>query len=116
MLIKCILVFSGIGLDIITGFLKAISQKNIDSSALRKGLLHKASEAIVFGCSIALEYAVQYINLGIELPLSAAVTIYIFSMEATSIIENLCEVNPKLFKLFSPYLSKLQGDNNDDKK
>ena len=115
MLIGCILVFAFILLDVITGFMKGLYNKNIDSSALRKGLLHKASEALVFGCSVLLEYAVQYIELGIDLPLSGVVTVYIVGMEATSIIENLCEINPKLFKLFQPYLSKLQGGNEDDK-
>lgn len=116
MFIKCILVFSFIALDVITGFMKGLYNKNIDSSALRKGLLHKASEALVFGMSLLVEYAIQYVQIGVDLPLSGGVTVYIAGMEATSIIENICEVNPKLFKLFKPYLSKLQSGDNDDKK
>lgn len=115
MLIKAILVFAFILIDIVTGFMKGLYHGNIDSSALRKGLLHKASEALVFGCSMLLQYSTQFIHLGIDLPLSGVVTIYIVGMEATSIIENLCEVNPKLFKLFKPYLKKLQGVDDDDK-
>lgn len=115
MLVKSIIVFAFIVLDIITGFLKALYNKDIDSSALRKGLLHKASEAMIFAISLLLEFAVQYIELGIDLPLSGVVSVYIAGMEATSIIENLCEVNPKLFKLLKPYLLKLQNGDNDDK-
>ena len=115
MLIKSILVFAFIALDVFTGFLKALYNKDIDSSALRKGLLHKASEVLVFGTSVLLEYSVQYIELGIDLPLSGAVTIYIVGMELTSIIENLCEVNPRLYNLFKPYLLKLRSTDDDDK-
>ena len=115
MLIKSILVFAFILLDVLTGFMKGIYNRDINSTALRKGLLHKASEGLVYGCSLLLEYAVTYTEIGIDLPLSGAVTIYIVGMEATSIIENLCEVNPKLFRLFKPYLAKLKGDNDDDK-
>ena len=116
MLTKSIVVLGFILFDIITGFLKGIYNKDIDSTALRKGLLHKATEVLVFGGSILLEYAAASIELGIDLPLSGAVTIYIAAMECTSIIENLCEVNPKLKKLFQPYLLKLRGndDGNDE--
>lgn len=117
MLVKCVLVLAFIVLDIITGFIKALYHGNIDSSAIRKGLLHKATEGIVLGVSILLEYGAVQISLGIDLPLSGVVTVYIVGMEATSIIENLCEVNPKLYKLFKPYLLKLQkGDDDDETK
>lgn len=113
MLTKCIIVLGFILFDIVTGFLKGFYNRDIDSTALRKGLLHKATEVLVLGGSYLLEYAASSVELGIELPLSGAVTVYIAAMECTSIIENLCVVNPKLRKLFQPYLLKLRGDDDD---
>lgn len=100
--------FCFIGFDIITGLLKAIYKGKVNSTVLREGLFHKISELLVVLGSGALEYGTAYINLGIDLPLIEAVTVYICLIELASIIENLCELNPKLAKLFKPYLEKIQ--------
>lgn len=100
--------FCFIGFDIVTGLLKAIYKGKVNSTVLREGLFHKISELLVVLGSGALEYGTAYINLGIDLPLIEAVTVYICLIELASIIENLCELNPKLAKLFKPYLEKIQ--------
>ena len=100
--------FCFIGFDIVTGLLKAIYKGKVNSTVLREGLFHKISELLVVLGSGALEYGTVYINLGIDLPLIEAVTVYICLIELASIIENLCELNPKLAKLFKPYLEKIQ--------
>ena len=103
--------------DIITGFVKAFYHKDIDSTLLRKGLFHKLSEVLALVGSFLLGYVAEYIELGFELPLLNVVSIYICTMELISIIENLCEVNPQMFSLFSPYLKKLkpkEGEKVDD--
>ena len=94
--------------DILTGFLKAAANHNIDSTALRKGLLHKLSEVVAIVFSFLCEYAVQYIHLGVEIPLVIAVCGYIIIMEIISVLENIVEVNPELGKFFSRYLSKMK--------
>ena len=94
--------------DIATGFMKALYTKSVDSSVLRKGLFHKLSELLALIGSFLLGYAADYINLGIDLPILSAVSVYICTMELISIVENLCEVNPQMFALFSPYLKKLK--------
>jgi len=94
--------------DILTGFLKAAANHNIDSTALRKGLLHKLSEVMAIVFAFLCEYAVQYIHLGVEIPLVIAVCGYIIIMETISVLENIVEVNPELGKFFSKYLSKLK--------
>jgi toxin secretion/phage lysis holin len=100
--------FCFIGFDIVTGLLKAIYKGKVNSTVLREGLFHKISELLVVFGSGALEYGTAYIKLGIDLPLIEAVTVYICLIELASIIENLCELNPKLAKLFKPYLEKIQ--------
>ena len=104
--------------DIVTGIIKALYNEGLNSTYLRKGLFHKLSEVIAVAGSGLLEYGLVYVNFGIDLPVLNIVSIYICSMELVSIIENLCEVNPSLAKLFRPYLEKLktQNDERGDKK
>lgn len=94
--------------DIITGLLKALYEGNLNSTALRKGLFHKISEVLAVAGSVLLEYAMDYINLGVEVPVFSVVSVYICVTELISILENLGEVNPLLGKMFKPYLQKLQ--------
>lgn len=94
--------------DIATGILKALFKGEINSSILRIGLFHKLAECFaVFGAGL-LQYAVNYVDIGIDIPMLGAVTVYICAMETVSITENLCVVNPGLSKLFQPYLDKLK--------
>ena len=94
--------------DILTGLLKALYMGDIDSTALRKGLFHKLSEVLAVAGAVLLEYGMNYINLGVDLPIFGVVSVYICITELTSILENLCEVNPILGNLFKPYLQKLK--------
>lgn len=101
-----VLVF--IGFDILTGLIKALAKDGLNSTILRKGLYHKASELIaVFGAGL-LEYGAKYISLGIDVPALFAVASYICIMELVSILENLAFLNPSLYKLFKPILNKLK--------
>lgn len=103
--------------DIITGFLKAGYLGDINSTALRKGLFHKASEICATIGAGLLEYGAQYVDINIPLPVVNIVATYICVMEFVSVLENLCYVNPQLNKLFKPYLEKLKnGDEKNDNK
>ena len=102
--------------DIATGFLKAVYQGDINSTKLRKGLYHKLSELLALVGSGLLEFGMQYIHLGIEVPLLTVVAGYLCITELVSILENLADVNPTLAKLFKPYLEKLKEGESDDEK
>lgn len=102
-IVGCFIIF-----DIVTGILKALYHEGLNSTKLRQGLFHKLSEILAVAGSMLLEIASEYINLGVDLPLVNAVAIYICLMELISILENLCEMNPELEKLFKPYLQKLK--------
>lgn len=95
-------------LDVLTGFLKSMYKKKINSTILREGLFHKLSEVLAIVVSVALEYSADYLNIGAEIPVAGVVIGYISIMEIISIIENLCEVNPKLAQIFKPYLDKFK--------
>ena len=103
-----------IAFDIITGIIEGLYKGEINSTKLRQGLYHKLSEIICIIGAYLLEIGVKYIDLGINLHLLNIVSVYICTMELVSIIENICEINPSLAKLFKPYLEKLKGGKNDD--
>ena len=83
-------------LDIITGFIQAIANKCVDSQKMKSGLFHKCGFmlAIVFGC--LCEYAMNYIDLGFNVPIQDAVCIYIIVTEIVSVLENLGKISPAL--------------------
>lgn len=101
--------------DIITGILKAFYYGKINSTGLRTGLYHKLSEIIAVAGAGLLEFGVKYVDIGVDIPVLNVVAIYICIMELISILENICEVNPKLCELFKPYLEKLNGNNTKNK-
>ena len=77
---------------------------------MRKGGLRKLAELLALFLSGGIEFATNYIELGINLPILGAVSAYICLMELISVLENLCAVSPTLYKLFKPYLAKLKED------
>ena len=107
--VLCFIVF-----DVLTGYIKALKNQEIDSTALRKGLYSKLSEILAVGGCYLLNVGTTYVDLGVEIPLLQGVAIYLCIMELVSIIENLCAVNPALYKLFGPYLEKLKTDKKED--
>lgn len=82
--------------DFITGLVKAIKEKNFNSTVMREGLYHKFGSILVIALATLVDYTQNYIDLGYELPILGAVSIYIIVMETGSIIENIGKINPKL--------------------
>lgn len=75
------LIFSG--LDILTGYIQAVINKNVDSKIMREGLLHKCLLIV----AIIIGYVVEY-AFGLS-AVSNVITIYICVMELMSILENI---------------------------
>lgn len=69
--------------DILTGYIQAVINKNVDSKIMREGLLHKCLLIVVVAISYIIEYA-----FGLK-AVSSVITIYICIMELMSILENL---------------------------
>ena len=65
-----------IAFDIATGIVKALYNEGLNSTYLRKGLFHKLSEIIAVAGSGLLEYGLNYIEIGIDLPLLNVVAVY----------------------------------------
>ena len=79
--------------DIITGYIQALINKNIDSQKMRVGLLHKVLILIIIVLSFTIQFAfnIKYI--------ASFVCIYVTLMEIVSILENLKKANIELGKL-----------------
>lgn len=85
------LIFSG--LDILTGYIQAVINKNVDSQVMREGLLHKCLLIV----AILIGYVVEY-AFGIK-TVAQVITVYICIMEVMSILENLKKAGLDLGKL-----------------
>lgn len=110
-----IIVLGFIAFDVVTGLIKAGYNGNYNSGIMRQGGFHKSMEVIGMAVAYFVEYAVVYVNIGVDVPAVPAVTVYICIMELISILENICAVNPQMCALFKPYLDKLKGGNNASK-
>ena len=103
--------FYFIALDFFTGLLKAFYTGSFSSKVMRRGLFHKASLLCVMALGWLMEYAQRFVDLGLSfaVPVGTAACVYIILMEAGSIMENLCRINPELS---STKLWKLLGMSN----
>lgn len=110
-----IIVLGFIVFDVVTGLIKAGYNGNYNSAIMRQGGFHKSMEVMAMAVAYFVEYAIVYINVGVDVPAVPAVTVYICIMELISILENICAVNPQMCALFKPYLDKLKGGNDASK-
>lgn len=110
-----IIVLGFIVFDVVTGLIKAGYNGNYNSAVMRQGGFHKSMEVMAMAVAYFVEYAIVYVNIGVNVPAVPAVTVYICIMELISILENICAVNPQMCALFKPYLDKLKGGNDASK-
>lgn len=98
--VAIILVFILIVIDIVSGITAAFMKKTIDSSVMRRGLLHKASYILVILLAGTLEWAVSVggpaLGVGLDLPIVVPTCIYLGLTEISSIGENLSQIDPSL--------------------
>lgn len=97
------LVFNG--LDLLTGILASIKNKDIKSSKLRDGLFKKVG--FMFCYFIGWLVDTQGYRVGFNLPkVLPVILLYACTTELVSIIENICKLNPdilpdKLMSIFN---------------
>ena len=76
-------------LDVVTGVAGAVKSGTLMSGKMREGLWHKAG-AYLF------EFAAGVADLGIAIPATGAVCVWVIVTEAVSVVENLCVLNPQI--------------------
>lgn len=94
-------------IDVFTGVLKAIKNKELNSTKAREGIYKKASFILFIAFGYLADYAMNYVNMGFNLPAAATICTLIIVTEAISVLENLGQINPDLVKLVAPFLSAL---------
>lgn len=101
-------------LDLVTGIVKAFMGKEFTSTIMREGMFHKLGSVLCVVFGVLVDYAQTVVDLGVTIPVASAICSYIILMEAGSIIENLCLINPEIMpeKLRS-YFAKLSGGDNE---
>ena len=103
-------------IDVFTGVLKAVKNKELNSTKAREGIYKKASFILFIAFGYLADYAMDYVNMGFNLPAAATICTLIIVTEAISVLENLGQINPDMVKLVAPFLSALNkkvGENND---
>lgn len=88
--------FAFIALDFVTGLTKAIATRTFSSTKMRQGLFHKAGLVLCMILGFLVDYAQGYLDLGITVPVAGAICVYICLMEISSVIENVCRINPDI--------------------
>ena len=88
--------FAFIALDFITGLFQALATQTFTSSKMRTGLFRKVGLILCVILGVLVDFAQGYLDLGITVPVSAAICAYICIMEISSILENVCAINPNL--------------------
>jgi toxin secretion/phage lysis holin len=79
--------------DVLTGFIQAVINKDVDSQVMRNGLLHKVLIIIIILLSFVADLS---FNLAF---VSKIVCGYVILMETTSILENLKKAGLDIGKL-----------------
>ena len=88
--------FAFIVLDFLTGIIKAFATNSFTSTKMREGLFHKVGLILCMILGGLVDFAQGYLDLGVSVPVAAAICVYICLMEITSIIENVCKINPQI--------------------
>lgn len=86
-------------IDIITGILSALKNKNLKSGSLRDGIFKKFGYLLLMVMCFLIDEGGQYVGLTLSVELLPIVVIYLVITEVTSILENLCEMIPGLKSL-----------------
>lgn len=101
--------------DYLSGVIKAVKNKELDSTKMRLGLWHKAgfigAMALGYACQLAVNYDLLPTTFS---AVFAGVCVYVIITEAISIFENLCELSPELRDSPLASLLKLKENKNDD--
>lgn len=99
-------------MDLITGVLQSIKNKNFSSRVMREGLFHKVGVLLSLALGILIDYSQNFINLSINVPVMEGIAVYVITMEIGSIIENIYHLNPEILPENLKSILKIVGGKN----
>lgn len=85
-----------IGLDLATGLIQAVKNKNFKSSCMREGIFHKLGEVLEIALCFTVDYYAAYLGMNIPFSLETCSIAYLSVMECGSIIENLSLIDKRM--------------------
>lgn len=83
-------------LDFLSGMTKAVCLGELRSTKMRQGLFHKSALILCMVLGVGVDEAQRVMDIGFSVPVSSSICIYIVLMEISSILENICQLNPEL--------------------
>lgn len=112
------LIFNGI--DLLTGIIGAVKNKDLESTKLRDGVFKKVGFIVCYALAYLLDKFGADIGINISVKLLPIVVAYVVFTEVVSIIENIAKINPdllpeKLMELFHINDAKPNTISDDDK-
>ena len=93
-------------LDVVSGTLAAAYRHELNSRIAREGLFHKAGFTCLVALAIFLEWAQYEVpEIGLQIPTTLAVSVFIITIELQSVLENIARLFPdniarKIVELF----------------
>ena len=93
--------------DVLTGVLKALKNKELSSTKASEGMYKKASFILFVGFGYLADFAMENVEMGFKFPAAVTISTLIILTEAISVLENLGSINPDLVKMVAPFLSAL---------
>lgn len=102
-------------LDLISGVVKALKEKTLNSSKMRDGLFKKAGSVLIMLLGALVDYGQAYVDIGVSIPVATIFCGIIIMTEVVSIIENACVINPNLLPdTFKAYFAKIETETKED--
>ena len=99
-----ILVLITLGMDVITGVLKAIVNKELDSSKFRTGLLHQFANLLLLVFAIIVD-----VGFSLNGSVGVVTATFIIGMSGISVLENLAASGIAVPKVLTDTLAKING-------
>lgn len=93
------------GLDLVTGIISAIKDKDIQSAKLRDGLFKKVGFMLCYFVAWLVDTEGELIGFKFGVEILPIIILYVCTTELVSILENISKINPdilpeKLMELF----------------
>lgn len=104
------------GLDIVSGLVKAFKNHEVSSTRMREGLFGKCGMLIALFAIAVLQIATSdpNVHFPIEFPLFNTIAGLMCAYEAVSIIENGCAVSNKVKSAFGKWLKQVDMSTDED--
>lgn len=83
-------------LDLVTGIITAVKNKDIQSSKLRDGLFKKVGFILCYVVAWLVDTQGELIGFQIAMPVLPVIVLYVCTTEIVSIIENISIINPDI--------------------